>query len=86
MPAQRTLSKGNGKAQFLCAGSPGADRLILRTGGKTGGKGFARAIEATAVTRTGMRVGSPPFMAPEQVEGLPVSPATDVFALGSVVA
>ena len=48
--------------------------------------GIARAIEATTVTRTGMRVGSPPFMAPEQVEGLPVSPATDVFALGSVVA
>ena len=48
--------------------------------------GIARAIEATTVTRTGMRVGSPPFMAPEQVEGLPVSPATDVFALGSAVA
>ncbi len=38
------------------------------------------------MTRTGMRVGSPRFMAPEQVEGLPVSPATDVFALGSAVA
>jgi hypothetical protein len=48
--------------------------------------GIARAIEATTVTRTGMRVGSPPFMAPEQVEGRPVSPATDVFALGSLVA
>jgi Protein kinase domain len=47
--------------------------------------GIARAIEATTVTRTGMRVGSPPFMAPEQVQGLPVSPATDVFALGSLV-
>ncbi|HEY6495161.1 MAG TPA: serine/threonine-protein kinase, partial [Trebonia sp.] len=46
--------------------------------------GIARAIEATTVTRTGMRVGSPPFMAPEQVQGLPVSPATDVFALGSL--
>ena len=48
--------------------------------------GIARAIEATTVTRTGMRVGSPPFMAPEQVEGRPVAPATDVFALGSLVA
>ena len=47
--------------------------------------GIARAAEATTVTRTGMAVGSPPFMAPEQVEGRPVSPATDVFALGSVV-
>ena len=48
--------------------------------------GIARAIEATTLTRTGVRVGSPGYMAPEQVEGLPVSPATDVFALGSVAA
>lgn len=48
--------------------------------------GIARAAEATTVTRTGLRVGSPPYMAPEQVQGLPVTPATDVFALGSVVA
>jgi hypothetical protein len=48
--------------------------------------GIARAAEATTVTRTGMRVGSPGFMAPEQAEGLPISPAADVFALGSVAA
>jgi serine/threonine protein kinase len=48
--------------------------------------GIARAAEATAVTRTGIRVGSPQFMAPEQVAGLTVSPAIDVFALGSLAA
>jgi serine/threonine protein kinase len=48
--------------------------------------GIARAAEATTVTRTGLRIGSPPYMAPEQIEGRPVSPATDVFALGSVIA
>jgi hypothetical protein len=48
--------------------------------------GIARAVDATAVTRTGMRVGSPQFMAPEQVAGLAVSPAMDVFALGSLAA
>ncbi len=48
--------------------------------------GIARAIEATALTRSGMRVGSPQFMAPEQVAGLPVSPAIDVFALGALAA
>jgi hypothetical protein len=46
--------------------------------------GIARAAEATALTRTGLRVGSPQFMAPEQVTGEPTTPATDIFALGSL--
>jgi Protein kinase domain len=46
--------------------------------------GIARAAEATALTHSGMRVGSPQFMAPEQVAGDPATPATDVFALGSL--
>jgi Protein kinase domain len=46
--------------------------------------GIARALEATALTRTGMRVGSPQFMAPEQVRGGAVSAAADVFALGAL--
>src|SRR5215831_18323718 len=46
--------------------------------------GIARAIEATTVTRTGMRVGSPQFMAPEQIAGRSIAPAIDVFALGSL--
>jgi hypothetical protein len=48
--------------------------------------GIARAAEATALTHTGMRVGSPQFMAPEQVAGQSATPATDVFALGSLAA
>jgi hypothetical protein len=47
--------------------------------------GIARAT-ATALTRTGMRVGSPQFMAPEQVSGAAVTPAIDVFALGGLAA
>jgi Protein kinase domain len=46
--------------------------------------GIARALEATALTRTGMRVGSPQFMAPEQVRGGAVLAAADVFALGAL--
>jgi hypothetical protein len=46
--------------------------------------GIARAVEATALTRTGMLVGSPQYMAPEQVRGGAVSAAGDVFALGSL--
>ncbi|MFF4364506.1 serine/threonine-protein kinase [Streptomyces sp. NPDC001594] len=48
--------------------------------------GIARAAEGyTKLTHTGAMVGSPPFMAPEQVRGLPLTSAADVFSLGSTL-
>ncbi|MEU9617717.1 serine/threonine-protein kinase [Streptomyces sp. NPDC048155] len=51
--------------------------------------GIARALDTVAdggLTRTGALVGSPGFMSPEQVRGERVTPACDVFCLGSVLA
>ncbi|AJT66075.3 hypothetical protein T261_4422 [Streptomyces lydicus] len=50
--------------------------------------GIARALEAVTdngMTRTGATVGSPGFMAPEQVRGKTIGPACDIFSLGSVL-
>jgi hypothetical protein len=48
--------------------------------------GIARAADATALTRAGMLVGSPQYMAPEQIRGGQVTAAADVFALGALAA
>lgn len=49
--------------------------------------GIARATEGTAsLTSTGVSVGSPGYMAPEQILGKGAAGAADVFSLGAVLA
>ncbi|MFB7514854.1 serine/threonine-protein kinase [Streptomyces sp. NPDC056144] len=63
-----------------------ANVLIAEDGPRVIDFGIARAADASALTGTGLRVGTAAFMAPEQALGRPVSEATDVFALGALVA
>jgi serine/threonine protein kinase len=48
--------------------------------------GIARAADTTALTGTGVSVGTPSFMSPEQAAGTSCTGATDVFALGQIAA
>lgn len=48
--------------------------------------GIAWATGASTLTHVGTAVGSPGFLAPEQVRGAAVTPETDVFSLGATLA
>ncbi|GGW31617.1 protein kinase domain-containing protein [Streptomyces griseoloalbus] len=48
--------------------------------------GIARAVDGSRMTQTGVVVGSPGYMSPEQAQGKDVGTAGDVFSLGAVLA
>ncbi|MGW0577095.1 bifunctional serine/threonine-protein kinase/ABC transporter substrate-binding protein [Streptomyces sp. NPDC002920] len=64
--------------------------LIAHDGPRLIDFGIARAPEDTALTATGMVVGTPGYLSPEQAEGRGadggIGPASDVFSLGCVLA
>jgi serine/threonine protein kinase len=47
--------------------------------------GLAKLDRDATLTMTGVMMGTPAYMAPEQVEGLEAGPATDLFALGLIL-
>ena len=63
-----------------------ANVLLADDGPRVIDFGISRAAEASALTHTGLVVGSPGFMSPEQADGRPVGPPSDIFSLGAVLA
>ncbi len=59
--------------------------ILTDAGPKVIDFGIARRKDTTAVTKTGMMIGSMGFMAPEQISGRP-GPEADIFAWGVTVA
>ncbi len=47
--------------------------------------GIARALEEASLTATGVVVGTPGYLSPEQITGTAIGPPSDVFALGAVL-
>jgi len=51
---------------------------------KLGDLGIATAAESTRITTTGSIMGTAAYLAPEQLDGRPATPASDVYALAAV--
>lgn len=47
--------------------------------------GIARSVQTEGVTGTGVMIGTPEYMSPEQVEGTAADPRADIYALGVIL-
>jgi hypothetical protein len=63
------------------------ENVLLTADGrvKVGDFGIARLAESTTEAPAGTIIGTPRYMAPEQARGGPLTPATDVYAVGVVL-
>jgi len=95
LPAASVLALAAGLAEGLAAIHASgvvhrdlkpANVLLAEDGPRLIDFGISRSLEAVALTRTGIVVGSPGFMSPEQADGREVGPPSDIFSLGAVLA
>jgi serine/threonine protein kinase len=47
--------------------------------------GLVKLLEGDSLTQTGMTMGTPTYMSPEQCEGLPLDGRSDIYSLGVVI-
>jgi eukaryotic-like serine/threonine-protein kinase len=59
--------------------------LLAEDGPRVIDFGISRAAEESPLTGTGLVIGSPGFMSPEQAQGHAVGPPSDVFSLAAVL-
>ena len=94
LPADSVRALGAGLAEALIAVHAAglvhrdlkpSNVLLSLDGPKVIDFGISRAVDATVLTTTGGPIGSPAFMAPEQIGAADIGPASDVFALGAVL-
>lgn len=88
----RTLARGLAEALMAIHGSGVIHRdlkpsniVLTENGPRVIDFGIARALEEASLTATGVVIGTPGYLSPEQITGAPVGPASDLFALGSVL-
>src|SRR5690242_2387460 len=95
LPAASVLALARGLAEGLSAIHAAgvvhrdlkpANVLLAEDGPRVIDFGISRAVEASVLTHTGLVVGSPGFMSPEQAEGREAGPPSDIFSLGAVLA
>ncbi len=95
LPAESLLALAAGLAEGLSAIHAAglvhrdlkpANVLLASDGPRIIDFGVSRALDGTGLTSTGLILGTPGFMSPEQAEGGRVGPASDIFSLGSVLA
>ena len=63
-----------------------ANVLLAEDGPRLIDFGISQAADFAQITSTGVAVGTPGFMSPEQILGDPVGPGSDIFTMGAVLA
>lgn len=91
-PTVRTLAAGLAEALQAVHGAGLVHRdlkpsnvLLALDGPRLIDFGISRAADDTSITSTGLVIGSPGYMSPEQADGQDIGPPSDFFSLASVL-